>query len=66
MDRNLGYLNNEYAREKMIESYDIEAKEREAKEVSDFALKTVLEINERYIKINRLEEGNNGKSSSSI
>jgi uncharacterized lipoprotein YehR (DUF1307 family) len=50
----------------MTESYDVEMKERErtevkdtdaiAKEASDFALKTLLEINERYKKINGLEE----------
>lgn len=52
---NLSYLRTEYAREKMIESYDREAKERELAEgnlTSNAVLKTIVKINERYIKIN--------------
>lgn len=43
-----------------IESYDREAREREAKELAAgmaaFALKTLTEINERYAKINGRKE----------
>lgn len=53
---NLGYLRTEYARNKDIECYDIEAKNREANELSDFALKTITDINERYKKINGIIE----------
>ena len=35
MEHNLGYLTTEYARNKMIESYDIEAKNRERNKNND-------------------------------
>jgi hypothetical protein len=58
MNADFNYLTSEYAREKMIESYDREAKEREeAKELAagmaTFALKTITEINERYIRMKK-------------
>jgi hypothetical protein len=60
MNADFNYLTSEYAREKMIESYDREAKEREEKELgagmATFCLKTITEINERYIKINGIKE----------
>lgn len=55
MNYALDYMTSEYARTKMIESYDREAKEREEKELAAgmaaFALKTITEINERYIRM---------------
>jgi hypothetical protein len=54
----LSYLTTEYARNKMIEQYNDEAKKRELEEGNlspDAVLKNINQVNERYVKINKVE-----------